>query len=506
MLMKNPKGNQLRHRHTTMEVIKTASTKNKTNSEYNNIPTSDNNDGGNNIEMNNDSLRPDADKLTILQNFELDVDVDTDYDDPNHTKYVWLHAFYHSVVVCIGTGILGLAHATAYLGYIGMAFLMTFVAICSYYTANLLIVCQTSSSEGTYSEVAETIMGKRFAIWCVRPFQFLAFFCFQPTFIVVGSQSMVALDGLDGTQILPGNIWSITMGLIIFVLSLVPDLSKAWQISLFGFIAAIMIAFYSILGSGIAVAMNNTTENEDIINFGRPSKVGDSTIGYTMGVLSSFGSIIFAYGYHVIMPDIQASLHDHNTKDANKDMKKATTTAYILAYPAYLLSALIGYTAFGSDVEGDVLLSLNNVLPKAAMYVIFCFVIIKVATEASVLNQGAFTLIRDIVGLTIEDDHVDHHPRNKGMDYTIRTIWVLIGTIIAIYVPIFEDLSVIGAAVAITPLSFIIPIILWNTKNKETVSTRVLLFHYMFMLLYFFFAIMALTGAFYDLSELSIHQ
>ena len=30
-----------------------------------------------------------------------------------HSKWIWFHAFYHSVVVCIGTGILGLPYAVS---------------------------------------------------------------------------------------------------------------------------------------------------------------------------------------------------------------------------------------------------------------------------------------------------------------------------------------------------------------------------------------------------------
>ena len=35
------------------------------------------------------------------------------HHDDQHSEWLWLHAFYHSVVVCIGTGILALPHAVS---------------------------------------------------------------------------------------------------------------------------------------------------------------------------------------------------------------------------------------------------------------------------------------------------------------------------------------------------------------------------------------------------------
>ena len=40
-------------------------------------------------------------------------------EQQQHSKYIWLHAFYHSIVTIIGTGILGFPYATSYLGWYG---------------------------------------------------------------------------------------------------------------------------------------------------------------------------------------------------------------------------------------------------------------------------------------------------------------------------------------------------------------------------------------------------
>jgi hypothetical protein len=112
----------------------------------------------------------------------------------------------------------------------------------------------------------------------------------------------------------------------------------------------------------------------------------------------------------------------------------------IILYCIFVTYLIVGFAAFGSDVNGEVLVSLTSVLPKAAMHVISCFVIIKVGTEAAIFNQAAFTLLRDIIGLTIEADHIDYRPRNKYIDYIMRVVWVIIGTLIAMYIPVVSFL------------------------------------------------------------------
>jgi hypothetical protein len=46
-------------------------------------------------------------------------DSDDGGNSGQHSKYIWLHAFYHSIVTIIGTGILGFPYAMSYLGWYG---------------------------------------------------------------------------------------------------------------------------------------------------------------------------------------------------------------------------------------------------------------------------------------------------------------------------------------------------------------------------------------------------
>lgn len=57
------------------------------------------------------------------------------------------------------------------------------------------------------------------------------------------------------------------------------------------------------------------------------------------------------------------------------------------------------------------------------------------------------------------------------------------------------------AAISTTPLSFIIPIILWNRKHRETVPKWRLIAHYIFMAIFIILAACAFVGVIYDVMK-----
>jgi len=217
-------------------------------------------------------------------------------------------------------------------------------------------------------------------------------------------------------------------------LSLLPNLNRAWQVSVVGAFAAFLIVGYSIAGSVVAL-VDSASDGGTPVVYEQPLSVTEDPV-YKFTLMASFGSIMFGYGIHSILPDIQASLHDHNSKDSKTDMKKAVTATFGFSYPAFITIALIGFAAFGYQVESNVLSSINNVLSKDAMYVVWIFVMIKTSTEAAVYNQAAFTLIRDITGLTIDSDHIDYHSRNWKIDLCMKFVYVIAAACIAVFIPI----------------------------------------------------------------------
>ena len=161
-----------------------------------------------------------------------------------------------------------------------------------------------------------------------------------------------------------------------------------------------------------------------------------------------------------------------------------------MTFPSYLTVALVGFAAFGVDVATDLLISMSFVLSNAAMYVIWVFVIIKTATEGTIYNQSAFAMIDDVFSIT-----------KKSTDIAIRVIWTVVCTLVAMYIPFFNDLTAICGAVSITPLSFVYPVIFWNSKHGNEASALRVWFHYLFILVWGSLGFAAFIGAIWDMSQ-----
>ena len=371
---------------------------------------------------------------------------------PTHDKWIWLHAAFHCLVTMVGTGVLGFPYAASWLGFGGAAVLIIAAASAAYYTALLLSSVQEPDQK-TYMDIAKAVGLRRG--WRLLCFQLCFFFPTSAVMILLGGQAMATIDAMSqGATVtylggdcggyivdttaskLPRRVWTVIMGCLVLVLSMTKDMSSMWQISAVGTLSVFVIVLYSIVGSSVVLSQESTVPNYDVQE--ECISTGDN---YAAELLTAIGSIIFGYGFHVVLPDIQTSLYDTESNNIHKDMKKAITGAFSIAFPSYLVIALLSFAAFGVSVESELLLSLTLHLSKAAMYVVWVFVIIKTATEGAVYNQSAFIICRRIVGIT-----------KRSYDVLFRFLWMVVSTLVAMYIPFFGDLTAITGALSVTPL------------------------------------------------------
>ena len=87
----------------------------------------------------------------------------------------------------------------------------------------------------------------------------------------------------------------------------------------------------------------------------------------------------------------------------------------------------------------------------------------------------------------------------KRYDVLLRVIWVVVATIVAIFIPFFGDLTAITGAISITPLSFLYPVFCWNRKHKNTAPKWRIWFHYAFATVWTCLGVAALIGAIWSL-------
>ena len=382
------------------------------------------------------------------------------------------------------------------MGFGGAAVLITAAASAAYYTASLLTEVQEPAHK-TYMDIGKALGGNG---WQILSFQLFFFFPTSAVMVLLGGQALETIDlmsqGATVTYLggdcgaytvdmtaakLSTHAWTIIMGVLVLLLSMTKDMSSMWQISAVGTLSVFVIVFYCIIGSSIALAENTSTPQ---YNAQECLNADDS---FAADLLTAFGSIIFGYGFHAVLPDIQTSLHEESN-NVHKDMKKAITGAFSIAFPAYLVIGLLGFAAYGVSVASDVLISMTLVLTKAAMYVVWVFVIIKTATEAAVYNQSAFIICRDILGIT-----------KRSYDIVFRIIWIVVATLVAMYIPFFGDLTAITGALSVTPLSFVYPVMFWNKKHKHDAPKWRIRFHYVFIAVWTTLGAVALAGAIWSL-------
>jgi len=187
---------------------------------------------------------------------------------------------------------LGFPFATAQLGWAGGVITIVIISGYCYYTAILLAGLQ-EKHQGTYSEVCGEIMGETFAKWAIGPLQYLTFFPLNAVMILVGGMSMDQMDTLLSggtfdsgvTGALSARDWIMIDAVIVLVFSLLPDLNRAWQVSVIGALSAFIITGYCIVGSLIAVA---TKENTEMLVIDE----GEISGGRTLGIMVAFGEIM----------------------------------------------------------------------------------------------------------------------------------------------------------------------------------------------------------------------
>lgn len=77
-------------------------------------------------------------------------------------------------------------------------------------------------------------------------------------------------------------------------------------------------------------------------------------------VFNALGQISFAFAGHAVALEIQATIPSTPEKPSRVPMWKGVVGAYFINAICYFPVALIGYWAFGQDVEDNVLLNLKR--------------------------------------------------------------------------------------------------------------------------------------------------
>jgi hypothetical protein len=176
-------------------------------------------------------------------------------------------------------------------------------------------------------------------------------------------------------------------------------------------------------------------------------------------VFNALGMVSFAYGGQLVQLEIQATLAP--SPSPKREMMKALLVSYALVVVAYYGVGCAGYAAFGAEVDADVLLSFRGM--PFWVDVADLMVVVHVAASWQVFSMPVFEAIEDALyskGWQIRNSE-------KLTKVVSRTAYVLACWLIASRVPFFGELMGVIGAVGFTPMSFILPSLLWIVHHKH---------------------------------------
>ncbi|KAK1553258.1 hypothetical protein Q3G72_031673 [Acer saccharum] len=403
----------------------------------------------------------------------------------------------HVITAVIGSGVLSLAWAIAQLGWIGGPCVMLMFAFVNYYSASLMADCYRSAHGNrnyTYMDVVRSNLGGVRVKICGL-FQYLNLFGIAIGYTIATSISMInrPLTGLTVVKIdraihrsncfhksgrkkpchTSGNPYMIMFGVIEIFLSQIPRLDQLWWLSV---VAAIMSFTYSTIGLGFAIvkiAESGTVK-------GSLTGISVGSVTQTEKIWRSFqaiGNIAFSYCFSFILIEIQDTIKSPPPSEATV-MKRVNLISSIITTSFYMLCGCMGYAAVGDLAPG-------NLLTGFAFYEPFW--LLDIANIAVVIHLlGAYQVFCQPIFSFIEKLASKHYPQSRFITREInlqipgfqpcykinlfrlvwRTVFVFATTIVAMLVPLFNDVLGILGALNFWPLVVYFPIEVHIAQRK----------------------------------------
>ncbi|KAF8654951.1 hypothetical protein HU200_061383 [Digitaria exilis] len=263
-------------------------------------------------------------------------------------------------------------------------------------------------------------------------------------------------------------------GVIQIVFSQIPDLDKVWWLSI---VAAIMSFSYSTIGISLGVS-------EIVANRGlRGSMAGVIGAGASVTSmqkvwrsLQAFGNIAFAYGFSIILLEIQDTIKSPPPSEA-KVMKKATAVSVAVTTVIYLLCGCVGYAAFGSGAPDNMLTGFGFYEPFWLLDVANAFVVVHLVGTYQVMTQPVFAYVERRAAAAWPGSALVRE-RDVRIRLVWRTTYVCVTTAVAMLLPFFGSVVGFIGAVSFWPLTVYFPVAMYIAQRKvKRGSTRWLLLH-----------------------------
>ncbi|XP_058751733.1 lysine histidine transporter-like 6 [Vicia villosa] len=365
----------------------------------------------------------------------------------------WWYSTFHTVTAMIGAGVLSLPYAMAYLGW-GPGILMLLLSWCltlnTMWQMIQLHECVPGTRFDRYIDLGRHAFGPKLGAWIVLPQQLIVQVGCDVVYMVVGGKclkSFVEIACTDCAQIRQ-SYWIMIFGGIHFFLSQLPNFNSVAGVSL---AAAVMSLSYSTI-AWVACLSRGRIDNVSY-SYKQISKTD-----LLFRVFNALGQISFAFAGHAVTLEIQATIPSTPEKPSKIPMWKGAICAYFINAICYFPVAIIGYWAFGQDVDDNVLMSLKR--PSWLIASANLMVFIHVIGSYQVYAMPVFDLIEKMMMQRL------NFPPGVALRLVARSAYVAFTLIFGITFPFFGDLLGFFGGFGFAPTAYFLPSIMWLIIKK----------------------------------------
>lgn len=328
---------------------------------------------------------------------------------PNEKTGTVLTTSAHIFCAIVGSGILNLPQCVAWLGWVAGPIALVVFFFVALFTSHMLSHCYywKGVEHGRYHHAVRNILGRKNAI-AVSVIQLVYIFLVTVAYTITGASAIKQIaqlscsyqgKDLDSSSCFSsstGGVWKATLifGAAEIILSQSKNIEEVWWMSVVGTIGSFTYAFIA-LGLSLAHASNGYGNvwgipigpAEPDVPGGNTSDV--STADKAFGVLSSMGSLGLAYGFALILLEIQDTLRQPPA--AVKSMKFSVNIAVSSAFVLYFVVALAGYAAVGDGVSSLIFDSLPG--PRWLLIIAWLAILGHMLTAFQLFIQAMFNSI-----------------------------------------------------------------------------------------------------------------
>ncbi|KAH9562581.1 hypothetical protein CY35_05G079100 [Sphagnum magellanicum] len=378
----------------------------------------------------------------------------------------WWYAAFHNVTAMVGAGVLGLPYAMVYLTWGPGVIVLVLSWVITLYTLWQMVEMHEmvpGKRFDRYHELGQEAFGEKLGLWIVVPQQLIVEVGVDIVYMVTGGKSLEKFYDLTCKKncYLQNrlSIWILVFGCVHFFLAQLPNFNSIAGISL---AAAIMSLSYSTIAWAIPAHYGHS-----LLPPGqRPDyhlPPNQSTAALVFGAFNALGTIAFAYAGHNVVLEIQATIPSTPHRPSRIAMWRGVLVAYGVVAACYFPVAIVGYWAFGNQVQDNIITFVAK--PVWLVAIANLMVVIHVIGSYQIYAMPVFDMLETVLVRRFR------FSPSLQLRLITRSIYVGLTMFVGITLPFFGALLGFFGGFAFAPTTYFLPCCMWLTIKKPRIGS-----------------------------------